>query len=111
MIKQLELCYIHSKVLDKDALQRLIDAARANADRRLFSSIQTGMEQRKQQIIVIINGTRIPTTFSLVVTVEDTDTGRAIPGATVIWEGFDSLRPAGWLLLRSIRIRWGIRSM
>src|SRR5207237_4385974 len=90
-----ELCYIRSKVPDKAALQALIDKARETLDRRLFSSIQQGMIERRQTIIIIISQTKIPLDFSLVVDVAADDTGRPIAPSTVVMDGDKKDAPGG----------------
>lgn len=89
--KELELCYLKTKLPDKAAIQTLIDKGRSYADRTFFGEIKKGMDKRKQDIIIIIDQvkdkTKLPPDFSLVVRIADKDTDQKIPGATVTLDG------------------------
>jgi hypothetical protein len=89
--KELELCYLKTKLPDKAAIQTLINKGRSYADEILFGEIKKGMDKRKQNIIIIIDQvkdkTKLPPDFSLIVTVADKDTNQKIPLATVSLDG------------------------
>lgn len=93
--RRLELCCVQREAKNKAGLQILVDQAREDADRRLIGSIHEGIEKKKREIIIIIEGIRFTRDVSIVVTVADKDTGKNIPGATVILDAEKKDAPGG----------------
>lgn len=90
--RQLEACCTN---LNMAKIKANAERRRQDADRELFVSIHDGIEEKKREIIIIIEGIRFASDISVVVTVADKDTGKNITGATVTLDTEKKDAPGG----------------
>jgi len=93
--RELELCFIRSKVANKAAANSIIDDARKYADKTLFEEIKKGMVKPKEELIRIFVDTKIKVDFELIITVADEDSGKIINDATIQFDGNMQKAPNG----------------